>query len=307
MSVISDKRILPFNMKHALNYIQRDQAKLNDIRERSTSNVKFTSYNVDPVNTRRLLNISTLDIRQEQYQENIRDASIRLGTMEVLHNNIMKDMTSFNSRLIGALNPGTEDTGFQSACRETLRRIADILNSTDQYGNYLFGGTEFSQEPVDITAISTNVASLTSNPTDTSYYQGNTTKANFLINDQGRFFEYGLRADEDCYSMLMSSIQICAQSTDEDDRREALRIVNLAKELIVEGKNRIGNDSRAMLDTEEFLSSYRNETEIAKKEIIDADQLKDITESQILNRKQQNAYVVTSKIINSPRLVDYIK
>jgi flagellin-like hook-associated protein FlgL len=117
--------------------------------------------------------------------------------------NRMKDIAAeFRQRVHSAQDPSATDLSFASYCQAKLNEVQQLLNKNNSLGMPVFGGSETSRPPVDVTLMATPAAGDSVSTASTAYFQGKSGGHTTSVEDS-ETFQYGVSADEPAFRDLL--------------------------------------------------------------------------------------------------------
>ena len=126
------------------------------------------------------------------------------------HDNDHHSLSNLRAQLSAAsTGTGTAVASAISGAQQMLQEMKGVLNA--QYnGQYVFGGSDVTTAPVDLSTFATGAGSLTT--ADTSYYQGNGDIASVQVSGD-HTVSFGVTADNPAFERVMRVVKFVANST----------------------------------------------------------------------------------------------
>ncbi len=148
----------------------------------------------------------------------------RINLMDGALSDIKDVASELQTLLVARRNPTTGDSIPLDLEAAGMRdRLVGRLNLQVD-GRYVFGGSRTDTPPVQASAI-------TSDPTDTSYYQGDHIPLQARI-DVSLQSEYGVLADEEPFAKLFAALELAAEGHAPTDETVLLQAATLAEEAL---------------------------------------------------------------------------
>ncbi|HUH84457.1 MAG TPA: flagellin [Stellaceae bacterium] len=167
-----------------LYYMNQNQSNLDNLNTQISTGDTAQTYSQIPQQTSQLVDLRAETAQQQGFTNTINVLSTRMQTMSLSLQQIETSVSSFAALLPGAAFGVSNPTISQQA-EGLLQQVAGYLNVQDGSG-YVFGGTDTSTPPVDLSALPTATASLTTPvngpPSSGGYYAGGPASAAVQIN-----------------------------------------------------------------------------------------------------------------------------
>lgn len=204
------QRIANFSNYHSLLDVSLQlQANVAQQQSRTASGLKSDSYSGVAGNANLIL-----DLESELSTANAEAATAdRLSSQVEAQYATLTQMTdllaNFRAQLTEAMSgTGQDTTALSMSAQGLMEEFAALMNS--QYaGGYMFGGTVTDQPPVDLGLYPAQTMPSSS---DTSYYQGNNDRQNFMTAD-GRSFSYSLDGSDSPFEESLRALSLVANMT----------------------------------------------------------------------------------------------
>jgi flagellar hook-associated protein 3 FlgL len=161
--------------------------------------------------SRQVINLQVSVARSQSYIDAAAGAVNKTNVMYSSVTSISNLLTSFRATLTAATNSASTDpTSVTEAAQQGLKSMASLLNA--QYGGeYLFGGSNTTSAPVNVS--SSSYPALTSPSTaTTSYYQGNDQAASARVSDS-ETVSYGVTADNTAFEQGLRALNLVANNS----------------------------------------------------------------------------------------------
>jgi flagellar hook-associated protein 3 FlgL len=223
--------------------ISSTQKRLQELQVQLSTGQKSLRYSGIAAESSRLVNLESSRMRTDQYLSSNNALTLRSQTMELSVAKTFDVASELKTLLVNAINSGNAtDLPLSLTANNMMDEVARALN-VKLGDRYLFSGTATSTVPVDFddTDFITPPSSYPSN-SDTSYFQGNSTRLSARVADDFDV-SWGATADEEGFEQLIRALHLTATATtsppDTIRLEEALSIVNQAIDNIPEIRSRI--------------------------------------------------------------------
>jgi flagellar hook-associated protein 3 FlgL len=162
--------------------------------------------------SKQVINLQVSVTRSQSYVDTANAADSKVQVMYSSVTSIATLLSNFRATLTAATNSASTDpASVTEAAQQGLQAMASELNA--QYGDqYLFGGSDATAPPVDVS--SSAYPSVTAAPTtaDTSYYKGNDEAASVRVSDT-ETVSYGVTADNSAFEQGLRALNLVANSS----------------------------------------------------------------------------------------------
>lgn len=296
-------------------YMQQNQSNLDDLNTQVSTGLKAQTYSQIPQQTSQLVDLRSETSRQKGFIDTINTLSTRLQTMSLSLQQINTAVTSFASLLPGGAFNTSHPTISEQA-QGLLQQIAGYLNVQDG-SRYLFGGTDTSTPPVNLSTLPTATASLTTavNQSTASggYYAGGPAAPPTQIDTQVSL-DYSITADNaQAFEPIIRVLNFLANkgpfsNTNPADVANATlagQTLTQATQALTTLQGKLGLQ-QAQLNNE--LTLHQNTVNIAQNGvsgIVSVNQATAITQLQTLETQLQASFSATSGI-SKLSLVNYL-
>lgn len=220
-------RVATFAMsERMLEASQRSQARMSELQLQQASGAVSSDYGGLGSSARTLVSLEVSVARSKSYGSAADEAGSRIGVMYDAMTAITDALSSYRSSLSAAISAGDDDGTLTATAQSYLDEIAGLLNTRFE-GRYLFGGSDTTTAPVDLTGYSaTDVATA-----DTSYYQGNAVKASVALSAE-RTLTYGVTGDAAGFEQALRALSAVANATTTPDTATLQAISDLTVDAI---------------------------------------------------------------------------
>jgi flagellar hook-associated protein 3 FlgL len=286
-------------------YMQQNQSNLNDLNaEISTGQAAQTYSQIAPKATQ-LADFRTEASRQQGFMDTIDTLTTRLQTMDISLAQIQDLVSKFRAQLPnGAFNP-TSPTVAQQA-QQLLQQVAGFLNVQDGT-RYLFGGTNGSTPPVDLSNLTTTLsltAPVNGPPSSGGYYAGGPQLPPVKIDTQVSL-NYGITAnDAQTFEPIIRVLNYIANKgsfnpnvpADVTAATQAGQILDSALAALTNMRGNLGLQEAQLTSERTVHQNTLNVAENGVSNIVSVDQATAITQLQTLETQIQASYSATSQI-----------
>lgn len=216
-------RVATFAMsERMLEASQRSQAKMSEIQLQEASGAVSTDYGGLGRSAGTLVSLEISVARSKSYGSAADEARSRVEVMYDALTSMTDALSGFRSSLSAAISAGSDDETLTATAQSYLDEFASLLNTRFE-GRYLFGGSDTTTAPVDLSGYSaTDVATA-----DTSYYQGNSVKASVAISSE-RTLSYGVTGNDAAFEQALRALSAVANATTVHDTASLQAISELA-------------------------------------------------------------------------------
>jgi len=289
-----------------LYYMQQNQSNLDNLNAQISTGDTAQTYSQIPEQTSQLVDLRAETAQQQGFTNTINVLSTRMQTMSLSLQGIETAVSSFADQLPSAAFNQSNPTISQQASG-LLQQIAGYLNVQDGSG-YVFGGTDTSTPPVDLAALPTATASLTTPvngpPSSGGYYAGGPASAAVQINT-GVSVNYSITANNaQAFEPIIRVLNFLANQgpfsstnpVDQANATQAGQMLNQAVSGLTSLQGTLGLQ-QAQLNNE--LKIQQNTVNIAQNgisTIVATNQATAITQLQTLETQLQASFSATSAI-----------
>lgn len=134
-----------------LNNLGRNNVQLNKLMTQINEQKRIINPSDDPIASTQLAQIRREQAAIGQYQTNIQRLGHSLGQQETLVDSSSKQLLSMLDKLREANNSNNSAVdmgGYATELASMKEMLVEQMNSRDESGRYLFGGTKTNQQPV---------------------------------------------------------------------------------------------------------------------------------------------------------------
>lgn len=298
-----------------LYYMNQNQNNLDNLNTQISTGDTAQTYSQIPQQTSQLVDLRAETAQQQGFTNTINVLSTRMQTMNLSLQQVETSVSSFADTLPDAAFGQSSPTISQQA-EGLLQQVAGYLNIQDGSG-YVFGGTDTSTPPVDLSTLPTATASLTTpvnGPTSSGgYYAGGPAAAPVAINT-GVSVNYSITANNaQAFEPIIRALNYLANQgpfnannpADQADATQAGQLLNHAVTALTNLQGNLGLQ-QAQLNNE--LKVQQNTVDIAQNgisSIVSTNQATAITQLQTLETQLQASFSATSTI-SKLSLVNYL-
>jgi len=200
-------RVATFAMsERMLEASQRSQAKMSELQLQQASGSVSSNYGGLGRSAGTLVSLEVSVARSKSYAGAADDARGRVEVMSDALTSLTDALSGFRANLSAAISSGGDDETLQATAQSYLDEVADLLNTRFE-GRYLFGGSDTTTPPVDLTGY----AATAPTTADTSYYQGNGVKASVAVSSE-RTLTYGVTGNGAAFEQALRALSAVANA-----------------------------------------------------------------------------------------------
>jgi flagellar hook-associated protein 3 FlgL len=161
--------------------------------------------------SKQVINLQVSVSRSQSYVDNATSADSKVQVMYSAVTSISNMLSQFRATLTAASNSATTDpTSVTESAQQMLREMGSLLNT--QYGSqYLFGGSNTTSAPVNVSS-SVYPAQTSPSTANTSYYQGDDQVASARVSDN-EVVSYGVTADNSAFEQGLRALNLVANNS----------------------------------------------------------------------------------------------
>lgn len=179
---------------------------------------------------------------------------LRLNRSYAVNQRLIALASNVRDRTIKALDVTATDSSYPDYCEATLKEVESLLNARDSEGLFLFGGTQTSQEIVDVSLAPTPGVGATPDDTYDQYFLGEEGIRTTQLKD-GQVLDYGFSAKDPSARDLIFWLKMGTATTpdrvsDSDNTKKL--------QAILEG---LGDTNRSLTITQQELGTQMNRLE----------------------------------------------
>jgi flagellar hook-associated protein 3 FlgL len=289
-----------------LYYMQLNQTAANNLNAQISTGYNAQTYSQMAPQATQLENFRTEVSQQQGYLDTINTVSTRMQTMSLSLQQVLAQVQSFRALLPnGAYN--TAQPTIQTQAQGLLQQVAGFLDVQDAT-RYLFGGTNTSTPPVDLSNLPQGAAaSLTSSvggpPSSNGYYAGGAATAPAQIDNQVSV-NYGITADNPAFEQIIRVLNFIAQSgsfsssspTDQANVTLAGHMLDTATQALTGIAGNLALQQAQVNNAAAVHQSTLNIAQNGISTIVSVNQATAITQLQSLETQIQASYTATSQI-----------
>ena len=204
-------RVATFAMSdRMLEASQRSQAKMSEAQLQQASGSISSNYGGLGRSAGTLVSLEVSVARSKSYAGAADEARSRVEVMSDALTSITDALSGFRSSLSSAISTGDGET-LKATAQSYLDEVADLLNTRFE-GRYLFGGSDTTTPPVDLSGYAATDATTA----DTSYYQGNGVKASVAVSSE-RTLSYGITGNDAAFEQALRALSAVANAATAPD------------------------------------------------------------------------------------------
>lgn len=210
MSAISTQTLNAFTLRAAM----QNQSSYAQLEEQEASGLVSQTLGGLGTSAGTMLNLQDQLSKAENYKTEATSAGNKVQNMYTAIGDMVDELTSIETTLSSAIEGSTSGlttSSIDQTGSEALTALAGYMNT--QYGtDYLFGGTDTSSEPVDLTDYAPSDPTTTA---DTSYYKGNDSSLSVRVSAQ-QTLSYGVTGDNTAFEQALRAAYILSTATISD-------------------------------------------------------------------------------------------
>lgn len=298
-----------------LDYIMNTESHYNELAQQSSSGLRVDEPSDDPVATKSILSINAEINELNNYINSMVTAQSEIDIVDdslASLTNLIQEASDYATQAANGTYTTEDLANIKTQVDQIIQSVVDLAN-TDYNGKHVFSGTATSTEPYSITYdLNGNITDVTYNGTTSNEYERYVTISegvSVAINLRGNdvFGSYdsststatGLLGDLVTLSNALdagdtATINSCIDSLDTD-----LDTATTSRTKLAAVTNRFDLTKSTLDSTITTLTGYRSE-------LRDADLTEVLTNLALAETALQATYQVTSKLMGSATLLDYI-
>jgi flagellar hook-associated protein 3 FlgL len=296
-------------------YLQLNDNEAQNLNEEISSGYSAQTYSQIAPQAAQLEQYRAQIAQQQSYIDTINTVSTNMQTMQLSMQQVLSEVQSFITNLGNDAYNQTAPT-IQTQAETLLQQVASYLNV--QVGSsYVFGGTNTSTPPVDLSSLPQGTAASLTNsvggsPSSGGYYAGGGADAPVQIDSQDSV-NYSVTADNPAFEQVIRVLNFIAQSGSfNQDSPTDQANVTLAGQMLANATQSLTNLSGTLAlqqsqlsNQETLLQSSLTIAQNGASGIIGVNQATAITQLQTLETQIEASYSATSEI-QKLSLVNYL-
>ncbi len=159
--------------------------------------------------SQQVINLQISVTRSQSYIDAATSTDNKVQVMYSTMTSVTNLLGNLRATLTGA-SVSTDTTSITQSAQQMLQDMGSLLN-TQYDGEYLFGGSQTTTAPVDVSAASYPAATSPSSA-DTSYYKGNDQIASVRVSDN-EVVPYGVTADNPAFEQGLRALNLVASDS----------------------------------------------------------------------------------------------
>jgi flagellar hook-associated protein 3 FlgL len=277
-------------------------AKQADAQKQEATGLASTDYAGYGAKSKRLLDLQVSISRSQTYIDAATTAESRTEVMYSTVDDMIDLVTSLRSLLTSATGTTSDAASLQAQAQEYMEEFASRLN-TQYDGRYVFGGSNTTEAPVDLSLLSSATASSTA---DTSYYQGGDEIASVRVSDF-QTISYGVNADNSAFEEALRAFNMIAStsSADTDTISASLELAETAIEDLTTVQTKLSLSASAMERAVTYQTEYQDDASGLTSDLSSVDVTAVTVRLSTLEAQLSASYSAISKILGL-NLVDYL-
>lgn len=297
-------RVATFAMsERMLEASQRSQVKMSELQLQQASGSVSSDYGGLGRSAGTLVSLEISVARSKSYAGAADDARGRVEVMSDALTSITDALSGFRASLSAAISAGSDDDTLQATAQSYLDEVADLLNTRFE-GRYLFGGSDTTTAPVDLSGYAaTDVATA-----DTSYYQGNGVKASVAVSSE-RTLSYGVTGNDAAFEQALRALSAVANAATVPDTATLQAISDLtvsATDAVAAVQGQLSVHAAALERSASAQVEYQDYAAGLISEVNGADVTELALQLSTYETQLQASYSAMAKI-QSLSLMDYLK
>jgi flagellar hook-associated protein 3 FlgL len=237
----------------------RTQSTMANEQLQEASGVVSSDYGGLGETSQQVIDLQVSVTRSQSYIDAAGSADSKVQSMYSTLSSVTDLYTQVKSLLTGASNSvSTDPNGVAQSAQQMLQELTSLLN-TQYAGQYLFGGSDTTNPPVD-TSTSTYPPASSPSTADTSYYQGDDAIASARVSDT-ETVSYGVTADDSAFEQGLRALNLVANNEPltTSTLDEAMGLVSNALDAATVAQTKLGLASSSLENasaTQTDLQSY---------------------------------------------------
>jgi flagellar hook-associated protein 3 FlgL len=236
----------------------RTQSTMASQQLQESSGVVSPDYGGLGQTSQQVINLQISVTRSQSYIDTASSTDNKVQVMYSTVNSIANLLSNLRATLTGASDSvATDSTSVTESAQQMLQEMGSLLNT--QYGDqYLFGGSQTTAPPVDVSA-SAYPAATSPSSANTSYYKGNDQIASVRVSDNDTV-PYGVTADNPAFEQGLRALNLVASNSplSPDTLKEALDLATHAVTAVSAVQAGLGLASSTMETASANQSDYQN-------------------------------------------------
>lgn len=193
-----------------INSALRTQSVMVTDQLEEASGVSAQDYGDLGATSKQVINLQISVSRSEAYSTAAAAADSRTQVMYSAVTSISNLLTQFRSTLTAASNTAnTNSTTVTQTAQQLMSEMGSLLN-TQYGGEYLFGGSNTTTPPVNVS--SSAYPPVSASTPSTSYYQGNDEAASVRVSET-QTVTYGVTADNTAFEQGLRALNLVANNS----------------------------------------------------------------------------------------------
>ncbi|MBR1220948.1 flagellin [Bradyrhizobium sp. U87765 SZCCT0131] len=193
-----------------INSALRTQSVMATDQLEEASGVSAQDYGDLGATSKQVINLQISVSRSEAYSTAAAAADSRTQVMYSAVTSISNLLTQFRSTLTAASNTAnTNSTTVTQTAQQLMSEMGSLLN-TQYGGEYLFGGSNTTTPPVNVS--SSAYPPVSASTPSTSYYQGNDEAASVRVSET-QTVTYGVTADNTAFEQGLRALNLVANNS----------------------------------------------------------------------------------------------
>lgn len=301
-----------------MNYISSGQSRYYQLSEEAASGKKLTKPSDDPSGAKNVINTNTRLNQLSNYTDNMKLAQNELDVLDDTMSSLttaMQNAIDLSTQAANGSYSQKDLNNIKIQIDQTIQNMVDLAN-TQYNGNYIFSGTSTGTQAYTLTKDAAgNITDITYNGTpSTGQYQRNVTISDGIsvgINTTGDqvFGDYhSLPAPAHGTGLLGNLMTISNALTAGNQATISANLDNLANNLdtVTVTRTKFASVTQRFEITQSSIDTSTTQLKSYRSDLQDADLAEVLTDLSAQELALQATQQVTTKLLNSTSLLDYL-
>jgi len=236
----------------------RTQSVMANEQIQEASGVTSSDYGGLGETSGQVINLQISVARSQSYGAAATAANNKVQVMYSTMTSITTLLSNLRTTLTGASNSASSNaTSVTQTAQQGLQEMASLLN-TQYAGQYLFGGSDTTTAPVNVSSSAYPAATSPSSP-NTKYYQGNDQLASVQVSAT-QTVSYGVTADNTAFEQGLRALNLVASNSPLSTAtlNEALNLTTSAITATTAVQTQVGLASTSLESASAAQTDYQN-------------------------------------------------
>lgn len=284
------------------------QARIGDLSNQSASGLKSVDYKGISSNAKTLTALEGELSAAQTYQDNVDIAENKFNIQLSMVNLLLERAESFKVDIaasLGVPSDASTDAAYVAIAQADYDDFVQTLN-TRSGGQYLFAGTAWDVQPVDITDPGYAGPVTPPSAANTAYYQGDAGNSFIPIGD-GVSVDTSIPGNQSAFEEALRAFRLIVDNPgDGVARQEAFSLIESAIDGLALIRSEISANANSASRQRDILAERESFISEAISDIRDADVAQVALESQQLSTQLEASYSVTTRLLRLS-LVDFVR